>query len=87
MKRMPKYFGCGLMSIAGAAAARPSTAVAKNIKAFADGFSNDQFQPIVKGYDQVIDMTRSALRRIHPGEADPEVAMKDAAAIQRARGM
>jgi multiple sugar transport system substrate-binding protein len=60
----------------------------KDIKAFADGLAYAQFQPNVKGYDQVIDITRSALQRIYLGEATPEDALKQAAeAIDKARGM
>jgi len=60
----------------------------KDIKAFADGLAYAQFQPNVKGYDQVIDITRSALQRIYLGEAEPEAALKEAAAaIDKVRGL
>lgn len=60
----------------------------KDIKAFADGLAYAQFQPNVEGYDQVIDITRSALQRVYLGEATPEDALKEAAAaIDKARGM
>lgn len=59
-----------------------------DIKAFADGLAYAQFQPNVKGWDQVVDITRSALQRIYLGEQTPEVALKEAAAaIDKLRGM
>jgi multiple sugar transport system substrate-binding protein len=59
-----------------------------DIKAFADGLAYAKFQPNVKGWDQIIDITRSALQKIYLGEQTPEVALKEAAAaIDKARGM
>lgn len=59
-----------------------------DIKAFADGLAYAKFQPNVKGWDQIIDITRSALQKIYLGEQTPEVALKEAAAaIDKSRGM
>lgn len=59
-----------------------------DIKAFADGLAYAQFQPNVKGWDQVVDITRSALQRIYLSEQTPEVALREAAAaIDKLRGM
>jgi multiple sugar transport system substrate-binding protein len=59
-----------------------------DIKAFADGLAYAKFQPNVKGWDNVIDITRSALQRIYLGEQTPEVALKEAAAaIDKSRGL
>ena len=77
----------GLLPVTKDELADPHFQQNKDIKAFADGLAFAQFQPNVKGYDQVIDITRSALQRIYLGEATPEAALKDAAAaVNKARG-
>ena len=60
----------------------------KNIKAFADGLAYAKFQPTVERWDEIIDVTRSALQRIYLGEASPEDALSAAAAkIDTIRGL
>lgn len=59
-----------------------------DIKAFADGLAYAQFQPNVERWDEIIDITRSALQRIYLGEQEPEAALGDAAAaIDKLRGL
>ena len=59
----------------------------KDIKAFADGLAYAKFQPIMKGWDEIIDITQSALHRIYLLEQTPEVAFQEAASkINKLRG-
>ena len=58
-----------------------------DIKAFADGLAYAKFQPTVERWDEIIDITRSALQTIYLGDATPEDALSDAAAkIDQLRG-
>ncbi|MEO6013703.1 MAG: sugar ABC transporter substrate-binding protein [Devosia sp.] len=50
------------------------------IAAFANGLKHAKFQPSVKLWDQVIDITRSALQRVYTGDQTPEEALPAAAA-------
>lgn len=60
----------------------------EKIAAFANGLNYAQFQPNVKLWDQIVDITRSALQRVYTGDETPEVALPAAAAeIDKLRGM
>lgn len=77
----------GLLPVLKDVLADPYYQTNTDIKGFADGLAYAKFQPNVKGWDQIIDITRSALQRIYLGEQTPEVALKEAAAaIDKARG-
>lgn len=60
----------------------------QDIKAFADGLAYARFQPLVEGYDDIIEITRNTLQKVYLGAIDPEEAFKTAAAeINKRRGL
>ncbi|MEO5758641.1 MAG: sugar ABC transporter substrate-binding protein [Mesorhizobium sp.] len=78
----------GLLPVLKSVVADPYYQENKDIKAFADGLAYAKFQPNVKHWDEIVDITRSALQRIYLGEQTPEVGLKEAAAaIDKLRGM
>ncbi|MCB1420816.1 MAG: ABC transporter substrate-binding protein [Notoacmeibacter sp.] len=59
----------------------------QDIKAFADGLAYAKFQPNVERWDEIIEITRSALQHIYLGDQTPEQALSDAATkIDKLRG-
>jgi len=78
----------GLLPVMSSVVADPYYQDDKDIKAFADGLAFAKFQPNVERWDEIIDITRSALQKIYLGEQTPEEALTEAAsAIDTLRGM
>lgn len=78
----------GLLPVMSSVVADPFYQEDKDMKAFADGLAYAQFQPNVERWDEIIDITRSALQRIYLGEQSPEDALSAAAKeIDELRGL
>lgn len=70
----------GLLPVTSAVLAEDFYQKDPKIAAFANGLNYAKFQPNVKLWDQVVDITRSALQRVYAGEQTPEEALPAAAA-------
>lgn len=78
----------GLLPVIKSVVADPFYQQDQDIKAFANGLAYAQFQPNVERWDEIIDITRSALQKIYLNEQEPEEALSAAAAaIDTLRGM
>jgi multiple sugar transport system substrate-binding protein len=78
----------GLLPVTSSVVADPFYQEDKDMKAFADGLAYAQFQPNVERWDEIIDITRTALQRIYLGEQTPEDALTAAAKqIDELRGL
>jgi multiple sugar transport system substrate-binding protein len=70
----------GFLPVTQAEAQDPFFANDPDLKIFTDLLPNARFAPVLPGWEEVADLTSSALQRIYLGEAEPEASMKDAAA-------
>jgi multiple sugar transport system substrate-binding protein len=70
----------GFLPVTQAEAQDPFFANDPDLKIFTDLLPNARFAPVLPGWEEVADLTSSALQRIYLGEAEPEASLKDAAA-------
>ena len=70
----------GFLPVTQAEAQDPHFANDPDLKVFTDLLPNARFAPVLPGWEEVADLTSSAIQRIYLGEAEPEAALKEAAA-------
>lgn len=70
----------GFLPVFKAVAADPVFANDPNLKAFTDQLPYAKFAPLIPDWEQMADATAGALQNIYLGKAQPEAALKEAAA-------
>lgn len=70
----------GFLPVFKSVAADPHFANDPQLKAFTDMLPYAQFAPLIPNWEEMADTTSAALQRIYLGEAEPEAALKEAAA-------
>ncbi|MGP1395482.1 MAG: ABC transporter substrate-binding protein [Inquilinaceae bacterium] len=72
--------GEGFLPVNKAVSEEPAFTENEDLKAFAAVLPDARFAPVIPGWEEIADITSSALQRIYLGEADPEAALGEAAA-------
>jgi multiple sugar transport system substrate-binding protein len=72
--------GEGFLPVNAAVAAEPAFADNADLAAFAAVLPDARFAPVISGWEEIADITSAALQRIYLGQAEPEAALREAAA-------
>jgi multiple sugar transport system substrate-binding protein len=72
--------GEGFLPVQKAVAAEPAFADDPDLREFAALLPQARFAPVIPGWEEIADITSSALQRIYLGEAEPKAALDAAAA-------
>jgi multiple sugar transport system substrate-binding protein len=70
----------GFLPVTQAEAQDPFFAEDPDLKVFTDLLPNARFAPVIPGWEEVADLTSSAIQKIYLGEGEVEATLKDAAA-------
>jgi multiple sugar transport system substrate-binding protein len=70
----------GFLPVTKAEAADPHFANDPDLKVFTDLLPNARFAPVIPGWEEVADLTSSAIQNIYLGQGEVEQTLKDAAA-------
>ena len=70
----------GFLPVFKSVAEDPAFADDPELKAFTDMLPYARFAPLIANWQEMADTTKSALQTIYLGDAEPDVALKDAAA-------
>jgi multiple sugar transport system substrate-binding protein len=70
----------GFLPVTKAEAADPHFANDPDLKVFTDLLPNARFAPVIPGWEEIADLTSSAIQNIYLGQGEIEQTLKDAAA-------